>query len=118
MRPVLWSTSYLLRCPFGISMVTSKSTAAPWVTCSVTAPEDTSLAREPVSLERPWRRRPRDEGGACSRPPRRGEQAGAPGGQARPGSPPPSTSSYGPQPSGEAQPTERRHRYAGHGRPV
>src|SRR3954451_4205240 len=58
MRPVLWSTSYLLRCPFGISMVTSKSTAAPWVTCSVTAPEDTSLAREPVDSERPWRRRP------------------------------------------------------------
>ncbi len=26
MRPVSWSTSYLLRCPLGISMVTSNST--------------------------------------------------------------------------------------------
>src|SRR4051794_41643003 len=26
MRPVRWSTSYLLRCPFGISIVTSNST--------------------------------------------------------------------------------------------
>src|SRR5450759_706042 len=29
MRPVAWSTSYLLRCPFGISIVTSYCTAAP-----------------------------------------------------------------------------------------
>src|SRR5690606_20385364 len=28
MRPVAWSTSYLLRCPLGISIVTSNSTAS------------------------------------------------------------------------------------------
>src|SRR5450759_4384146 len=30
MRPVAWSTSYLLRCPLGISIVTSYSTAVPF----------------------------------------------------------------------------------------
>src|SRR3954452_7142473 len=43
MRPVSWSISYLLRCPLGISMVTSNSTTAP--SGDVSRPcRDTSLA--------------------------------------------------------------------------